>query len=115
MSYWPLGGALEHCVLLATMGRCGALCPIGHYGALWCTVSYWPLGGAAVLCVLLAARGRCDALQILATRWRSGSQRSIGPYGALWGSPTSPLFPPQNSQGQVVQGEADGVQCIVVH
>ena len=113
--------------LLSTMGRCGALCPIGHYGALWSTVSYWPLWGAVVQyvlpplwgavvhCVLLATRGRCGAPQILATRWRYGAQRSIEPYGALWGSPTSPLFPPQNNQGKVVQGEADGVQCIVVH
>ena len=77
------------------------MCPIGHYGALWSTVSYWPLWGAVMHCVLLATRGRRGALQILATRWRYGAQRSIGPYEALWGSPTSPLFPPQNNQGKV--------------
>ena len=70
-------GAVVHCVLLATMGCCGALCPIDHYGALWCVVSYWPLGGAVVHCVLLAAMGLCGAIYTATTMGRCDALSSI--------------------------------------
>ena len=53
VSYRPPGGAMVHCPLLTTRGRCGAECsiqaPMGrcgalrsivHQGALWGTVHY---------------------------------------------------------------------------
>ena len=75
---------MERNALLAIRGRCGAVCPIGHKGALRCNMYYWPLWGAAVHCVLLAAIGRYGAIYTATTRGRCGALCPIGHYGALW-------------------------------
>ena len=59
---------------------------------------YWPPGGAVVQYIL-------PPLWALSCTANIGHQVALWSttlYRTLWGSPTSPLFPPQNSQGQVV-------------
>ena len=74
---------MERNALLAIRGRCGAVCPIGHKGALRCNMYYWPLWGAAVQYILPPLEGAVEHCVLLATMGRYGTLCPIGHYGAL--------------------------------